>query len=201
VDHRQALALDRQEIAAVLADWALSRDTGRWDRLRAVYAPDATMQTTWFDGPAEHFIDQSVASFGGLVQVQHSVGASAIDVAGNRATAETRMVLLIRAPLDGAQVDVTCYARFYDFLIRLDTNWRIKKRVPVYEKDRIDAVNPETTLVLDRNRLAKYAEGYRHLAYVQSQGGATLPDGLIEPRSAAEKRLYGDGVEWLARGR
>jgi hypothetical protein len=194
---RQALSLDRHEIAAVIADWALCRDTGRWDRLRSLYAPGATMQTTWFDGPAEEFIERSVASFGGKVRAQHFIGVSTIDVEGDRATAETRVVLLIRAPLEGVQVDVTCYGRFYDFFVRLDDVWRIQKRIPVYEKDRIDAVDAAVILKLDRGLLEQFAEGYRHLAYVQAQGGATMPQGLIEPKSEAEHRLYQDGARWL----
>jgi hypothetical protein len=129
--------------------------------------------------------------------VQHSIGASTIDVAGDRATAETRVVLLIRAPLGAVQADVTCYGRFYDFFVRLDGAWCIQKRIPVYEKDRIDAVDPAATLTLDRDLLATFAEGYRHLAYVQAQGGATLPQGLIEPKSGAEQSLYEDGARWL----
>ncbi len=200
MDKRQALSLDRQEIAAVIADWALCRDTGRWDRLRSLYAPGATMQTTWFDGPANEFIDRSVVSFGGKARAQHSIGASTIDIEGDRAIAETRIVLLLRAPLGAALVDVTCYGRFYDFFVRLEHAWRIQKRIPVYEKDRIDAVDPAVTLKLDRHLLAKFAEGYRHLAYVQAQGDATLPQGLIEPQSEAERRLYEDGACWLGRG-
>ena len=117
------------------------------------------------------------------MRAQHSIGVSTIDVGGDHATAETRVVLLIRAPLDAVQVDVTCYGRFYDFFVRLNDAWRIQKRIPVYEKDRIDAVDPSVTLKLDRDLLEKFSEGYRHLAYVQAQGGATLPQGLIEPNS------------------
>jgi hypothetical protein len=197
MDKRQALSLDRQEIAAVIADWALYRDTGRWAQLRSLYAPGATMQTTWFDGPAEEFIDRSVASFGGKARAQHSIGVSTINVEGDCAIAETRIVLLLRASLNAVAVDVTCYGRFYDFFVRLEGAWRIQKRIPVYDKDRIDAVDPAVTLKLDHDLLAKFAEGYRHLAYVQAQGGATLPEGLIEPQSHAERCLYEDGNRWL----
>lgn len=197
MDKRLALSLDRQDIAAVIADWALCRDTGRWDRLRSLYAPGATMQTTWFDGPAQEFIDRSVTSFGGKVRAQHFIGVSTIDVEGGRATAETRVILLIRAPLEDVQVDVTCYGRFYDFFVRLDDAWRIQKRIPVYEKDRIDAVDPAAQPRLKPDLLSTFAEGYRHLAYVQAQGGATLPQGLIEPKSKAERSLYKDGARWL----
>jgi hypothetical protein len=200
MNKRRSLSLERQEIAAVIADWALCRDTGRWDRLRSLYAPGATMQTTWFDGPADEFVDRSVAGFGSKAQAQHSIGVSKIDVEGDRAIAETRVVLLIRAPLHAVQVDVTCYGRFYDFFIRINDGWRIQKRIPIYEKDRVDAVDPTVTLKLDRDLLTKFAEGYRHLAYVQAQGGATMPQGLIEPQSDAERSLYDEGSRWLGCG-
>jgi len=200
VDKRHAVSLDRQEIAAVIADWALCRDTGRWQRLRSLFAPGATIQTTWFDGPADEFVDRCIAGFGGKARAQHSIGRSTIDVEGNRATAETRVVLLLRTQLDAVEVDVTCYGRFYDFFVRLNHGWLIRKRIPVYEKDRIDAVDPAATLKLDRNLLVKFAEGYRHLAYVQAKGGATVPHGLIEPQSDAEQSLYDEGTRWLERG-
>lgn len=198
MDKRHAPTQDRHEIATVVGDWAMYRDTGRWDHLRSLYAPGATMQTTWFDGPADEFVDRCVASSGGKARAQHSIGASTIDVRGNRATAETRVVLLLRTTLDEVQVDVTCYGRFYDFFVRLNCGWRIQKRIPVYEKDRIDAVDPRVILKLDRDLLATFPEGYRHLAYVQAQAGATAPPGLIAPQSDGERNLYDEGTRWLA---
>ena len=60
-------AADREEIRSVLAEWALCRDTGRFDRLRALFAPGATIQTTWCDGSADDFVNRSKASLGGAV--------------------------------------------------------------------------------------------------------------------------------------
>ncbi len=192
-----SISLDRLEITAVIADWAMSRDTGRWDRHRSLYAPGATIQTTWFDGPADEFVDRCMASYGGKSRAQHFIGASNIEIEGNRATAETRVTLLLRTSLEAAHIDVTCYGRFFDFLVRLDGGWRIQKRIPIYEKDRIDAVDPTVTLNLDRDLLARFAEGYRYLAYVQAKAGASVPPGLIEPQSDAERNLYSEGARWL----
>ena len=100
----------------MIAEWALARDTGQWEKLRSLYAPDATMQTTWFEGSADEFIERSAKGFGRSARAQHLVGASVIDLCGTRAIAESRIVLLLRAALRRAQVDVTCYGRFFDFL-------------------------------------------------------------------------------------
>ena len=197
---RMAAALDREEVRSVIAQWALCRDTGRWETLRSLYAPGATMQTTWFEGTADEFVNRSMAGFNKGAMAQHFIGNSTIELSGRRAIAETRIVLLLRAPVGGFQVDVTCHGRFYDFFERTDSQWRICKRIPVYEKDRIDPVDPAKALALDQNALSQFAEGYRHLAYVQSLAGATLTKGLIVPGSAEEQNLYKQGAEWLAHG-
>jgi SnoaL-like protein len=197
---RMRAVLDRDEIRDVIAQWALCRDTGRWETLRSLFAPGATMQTTWFEGSADEFVDRSMAAYGKGTKAQHAIGTSVIALRGERATAETRVVLLLRAPLGAMQVDVTCHGRFYDFFEKLQAQWRIRRRIPVYEKDRVDPVDPSTTLELDRETLSRFAEGYRHLAYVQALGGATLTKGLISPGSADERNLYAEGAAWLNGG-
>lgn len=195
---RAAQTMDREAIRSVIADWALFRDTGRFESLRALFAPAATIQTTWFEGSADEFVDRSKASFGGAARALHFIGTSSVEVNGERATADTRIMLQLRAPVESALVDVTCYGRFFDFFVRHEANWRIQKRIPVYDKDRIDAVDPANPPAIDARRLAGFAEGYRHIAYVQTLGGASVTKGLIDPNSAAERQLYEDGARWLS---
>src|SRR5476651_192569 len=103
--------IDRAAITRAVNDWGLWRDTGRWERLRALYAPDATMHTTWFAGPANEFVDRSIEKARTGARSQHFIGAASIDINGDRAIAETRMILLVRAKVGDAAVDVTCYGR------------------------------------------------------------------------------------------
>jgi hypothetical protein len=35
------------------------RDQGRWDELRDLFHPDASMAVTWYSGPIEGFIERS----------------------------------------------------------------------------------------------------------------------------------------------
>jgi hypothetical protein len=190
--------IDRAEITRLVNDWGLFRDTGRWDRLRALFAPGATMHTTWFAGPAEEFVERSIAAAARGARAQHFIGAATIELAGDRAIAETRMILMLRATVADIPVDVTCYGRFYDQLARTAAGWRIAKRVPIYEKDRLDPLEPGRIVPLDTAVLAGFAEGYRHLAYVQSLGGATLTPGLPTPNSPEESALHAEGTAWLA---
>jgi hypothetical protein len=67
------------------------------------------------------------------------------------------------------------------------------RRQPIYEKDRLDPVDPAVALRLDPERLARFPEGYRHLAYLQTSNGFTVKDGLPGLRGAAVEKLYAEG--------
>jgi hypothetical protein len=192
---------DRLRIREAVENWALWRDSGRWEALAGLYTPDAVVHTTWFVGPAREFLERSKAAARGGARAQHFVGAVSVQVQGERALAEARVLLLVRAPLEGVEVDVTCYCRFYDWFLFADGAWRIRLRGGIYEKDRLDPVDPAQRLVLDPERLGRFPPAYRHLAYVQSSGGATITPDLPTPGSPALDQLYADGAAWLAGGR
>jgi hypothetical protein len=189
--------LDRAAITQVVQDWGLARDSGRWEQLRNCYTADGVMYTTWFVGPADEFVKRSSEAALRGSKAQHFIGAATIDIQGDKALAETRMILMTRGLVHGVEVDITCYGRFFDQFVRQPDAWRIEKRVPIYEKDRMDVLDPAAQLSLDPVLLASQPEGYRHLAYLQAQGGATIPEGLPTPRSEVLERLYAQGRAWL----
>ncbi|HSW15604.1 MAG TPA: nuclear transport factor 2 family protein [Ramlibacter sp.] len=192
------LWLDRAAITQVAQDWGLARDDGRWSQLRECYTSDAVMHTTWFVGPAAEFVERSIESASRGARVQHFIGATTIALNGDKAVAETRMILMVRGRLDGVEVDATCWGRFHDRFVKRDDQWRIHKRVPVYEKDRLDPVDPAATLSLDAASLATFPDGCRHLVYLQSRGGASITPHLPVPGSAALARLEAESAAWLA---
>jgi SnoaL-like domain len=191
---------DRLAIRTVVENWVLWRDSGDWEQFATVWHDDALMSATWFQGPARDFIAASRAGFERGVNILHTLGGSTCDVAGRRAIAQTRMSILQRAALDGVTVDVACTGRFYDFFEQRAGRWAIVRRQPIYEKDRLDPVDPSVRLTLDAALLARFPEGYRHLAYVQSKIGFAVREGLPGLRGAAVERLYADGRGWLTEG-
>ena len=191
----EARLADRAAIIEAVANWALWRDTGRWEKLRALYTDDAIQHTTWFVGRAREFIDRVAARpLGGS---QHFVGACAVELNGDRAIAETRLMLLVRGTLASVAIDITCYCRSYDRFVRMDNTWRIARREMIYEKDRIDPLTPGARLELDERELVRYPVGYRHLAYFQAAGGARITPDLPTPGTDALARLYAEGERWL----
>jgi hypothetical protein len=192
--------LDRAAIVRVVQGWAFWRDNGRWDELRAAYAPDGLQTTSWTMGTAAQFVDRCIegAKKPGARRSMHSIGASLVEVNGERALAETRRTIFTRGFVHGVEVDVTNYGTTLDRFVKLNGEWRIKQRNAVYERDRMDPVDPNATLKLDPAELARFPEGYRYLAYLQSGEGERINPDLPTPGSEAAARLYASAKAWLA---
>jgi hypothetical protein len=71
-------------------------------------------------------------------------------------------------------------------------------RQPIYEKDRIDPVDPSASLALDASLLEQFPEGYRHLAYAQTRIGFTVKRDMPQLQGPEVERLYEDWAAWLA---
>lgn len=195
--------LDRLAIRDLVENWAVWRDAGDWDRFATVWHDEGWMSATWFQGPARDFMRVSQEGFAKGVRILHFLGGTSIDLEGARAIAQTKMTISQRALVHDVLCDVVCTGRFYDFLEKRQDKsgigkWGIVRRQPIYEKDRIDPVDPAATLQLDQQALAALPEGYRHLAYMQELIGYEVKrdmPGLVGPDV---DKLYGEGRKWLA---
>jgi len=192
------LAADRQAIRDLIENWVLWRDAGNWERFATVWHDDGWMTATWFQGPARDFIRVSREGFERGVSILHFLGGFTCDIAGERAISQVKMTINQRAPVDDVLVDVVCTGRFYDFLEKRQGRWGIVRRQPIYEKDRMDPVDPAARLTLEPARLASLPEGYRHLGYLQSKVGFTVKTDLPGLRGPAVEKLYAEGAAWLA---
>jgi len=193
-------AEDRLAIRELVENWVVWRDSGDWDRFRTVWHPEGRMMATWFQGPAEDFIRVSQEGYARGVRILHFLGGMSAELAGDRAIAQTKMTISQRGPVHDVLCDVVCTGRFYDFLERRDGRWGIVLRQPIYEKDRMDPVDPAARLELSPTTLARFPEGYRHLAYLQVEAGYDVKvdmPGLAGPEVEA---LYQRGARWLAGG-
>jgi hypothetical protein len=195
---------DKLAIVEVVHNWALWRDAGDWERFRSVWHDDGWMTATWFQGPAEEFIKVSKTGFEKGVSILHFLGGSSVDLKASRALAQTKMTISQRGSLEGELVDVVCTGRFYDFFEKRPSpkgdpsgRWAIVRRQPIYEKDRMDPVDPAARIKLDPDLLGSFPEGYRHLAYLQSKLGFKIKRDLPQLKGPAVERLYRHGRAWL----
>jgi hypothetical protein len=189
--------VNRLAIVEVVENWVLWSDSGDWARFATVWHEDAWMTSTWFQGPAVEFQKARRAGFERGVSIIHFLGGTTVELEGERAIAQTKMTINQRADVDGVIVDAVCTGRFYDFFAQRAGRWAIVRRQPIYEKDRLDPVEPGRKMDLDAALLAKFPEGYRHLGYLQTKAGFNVRLGLPGLRGPEVAKLYGEGAAWL----
>ncbi|WP_432727668.1 nuclear transport factor 2 family protein [Variovorax sp. W6] len=187
-------------IRRMIERWAVWRDAGDWERFATVWHPEGVMMATWFQGPYTEFIRVTKEGWAKGVSILHFLGGSAIEVAGERAVAQTKMTISQRGMVEGVLCDVVCIGRFYDFVEKHEGEWKLLHRQPIYEKDRIDPVDPAATVKLDEDVLAGLPEGYRHLTYIQQRIGYTVKLDMPMLKGPAVEELYRRGARWLAGG-
>ena len=190
--------LDELAIRSLVENWAVWRDAGLWDRFRTLFHAEGRMMATWTQGDADHFIEMSKQGAAKGVSILHFLGGHASDIAGSRAIAQTKMTIAQRDRVHGVLVDVVCTGRFYDFLEKREGRWGIVLRQPIYEKDRMDPVDPSARLELDPAILSRFPEGYRHLAYLQSQIGYPVKPDMPGLKGPEVEALYARGARWLS---
>jgi hypothetical protein len=191
---------DKTACAEVIQAWGFARDQGRWDDLLATFHPGGEIAVSWFRGPYPDFVARCQANFGKGSEAKHLLWPARVSVNGTRATCETSVAILVRQTIEGVPVDLTSNGRFLDRLEKRNGAWRMVERAALYEKDRLDPVEPSPKFdaMMANSDAAKYPAQYRYMAYRVHAAGRTLAepvhyDGRAE--TEALKRRYAD---WLA---
>jgi SnoaL-like domain len=199
-DHQHEVQAIRQTIE----NWAIWRDAGDWERFATVWHPSGVMNATWFQGHYADFIKVTQEGWAKGVSILHFLGGCSVDLNGERAVAQTKMTISQRGMVEGIDgpvlCDVVCTGRFYDFMAKHEGQWKVLVRQPIYEKDRLDTVDPSAQLRLDTQALAGFPEGYRHLAYIQTRIGYKVKMDMPMLKGDEVQKLYARGKTWLANG-
>ncbi|MFY9527702.1 MAG: nuclear transport factor 2 family protein [Candidatus Acidiferrales bacterium] len=189
--------LEKLAIREVIENWAIWGDSGDWERFRTIWHEGGYMSATWWQGPANEFVRARREGWERGVSIFHSLGGSSIDLAGHRGIAQTKMAISQRALVHDVLCDVLCTGRFYDFFEKREGRWGIVRRQPIYEKDRLDPVDPSKTIKLDAKLLESFPEGYRHLAYLQASIGYDVGRDRPGLKGPEVEALYARGKRWL----
>ena len=195
-------AADRLAIRELVENWVVWRDSGDFARFRTLWADEGIMMATWTQGSADYFIQMTKEGLAKGVSILHFLGGNSAEIHGNRAISQTKMTISQRAKVDGQRVDVVCTGRFYDFLEKRNDKWLLVLRQPIYEKDRMDVIDPDPAnpLTVDQAILSQFPEGYQHLAYLQTKIGYKVKTDMPGLWGPGVEALYARGKQWLAGG-
>jgi len=130
---------------------------------------------------------------------KHFVGTPFVRINDCRAVSEVNVMISIRIDRGNIDMDMTSYIRFYDLLEKRNGSWRIVRRTAIYEKDRVDSVQPSflfwfVSLFINAR---KYPKPYRYLGYSMEKGGYKIVKNIVEDNSEGLKLLYRAGDAWL----
>ncbi|HTV35205.1 MAG TPA: nuclear transport factor 2 family protein [Xanthobacteraceae bacterium] len=193
---------DKIACAELIQNWGLFRDQGKWKELRATFTPDGHISVSWFRGPFEQFVERCRASFGtGHSWSRHHLFAPVVNFAGDRAVAETSVIIRVRQPFNGIAIDLTSCSRFLDRLERHPAGWSIAERAAIYECDRLDPVEPSPVFdeLFKAANTSQYPEQYRYMAFRLAHAeGRSLASVIYRDGGPETADLYARYSGWLA---
>lgn len=186
---------DKSACGDLILSWGLYRDLRRWDDLLATFHPDGVIAVSWFRGSFWEFVEH--CKRGG--RSKHLIQPPLVRLNGDRAVAETSVVILVRQTIGDVLVDMTSRGRFLDRLERRDGAWKISERAAIYEQDRLDAVEPSEAFarMMAATNGAKYPEAYRYMAVRLAAIGRPLAEPVHYDGSAHTNLLYATYEAWL----
>jgi SnoaL-like domain len=191
---------DKHACAELIQAWGFYRDQGRWPELLATFAPEGQISVSWFSGAFREFVDRCRRSFEAGQRSKHHILPSTVAVKGERALAETNIVIMVRQKIGGVAVDMTSYARFLDRLERRGGRWVILERAAIYEQDRLDPVEPSAAFdqLFKSSDLSVYPEQYRYMAARLVAAGRALAPVVYCDGAQETTQLYARYDTWLA---
>jgi 3-phenylpropionate/cinnamic acid dioxygenase small subunit len=194
---------DEHQITSLLIRWGHARDNDDWETLAGCFHEDATIHISWISGPAKEFIARSRAMAAARKPGEHSkhlISGPWIRVSRDRAFSRCQVNLYIRTTIDSHEFDLQSWFRFFDLLERRGNVWRIVKRTAVYEKDRLEPVDPRGVpkdFFADMD-LSAFPASAKFLCYRQVRSGRSPSTNIISVYSDEERALREEGERWLA---
>jgi hypothetical protein len=193
---------DKIACAELIAAWGAYRDQGKWKELRGTFAPDGHISISWFRGPFDQFVERCRASFAaGHGWSRHHLFPPIIKLNGDRAVAETPVIIRVRQKFNGIDVDLTSCSRFLDRMERHGAGWLIVERAAIYERDRLDPVEPSTAFdeLFAAANTSQYPEQYRYMAFrLAHVQGRSLASVIYRDGGAETADLYARYADFLA---
>ncbi|MCB2013434.1 MAG: nuclear transport factor 2 family protein [Sphingobium sp.] len=198
------LLMDERNIRALVAGFVY-RDQEKWEQLADIFWPDGRLALSWFSGTIDEFLVQSRGlAASGKVMLKHQIGRPRVQVHGDRAIGETDIIIMLRVRIgeNSTLVDTTSWARFNDRYEKRDGKWKILLRTAIYEKDRVDPVEPGDTVqwTISEDVRNAFPHQYKRLASTMMELGRTQMPPAIVNASEDQDQLEQEAQLWLAGG-
>jgi hypothetical protein len=99
------------------------------------------------------------------------VGTTLVQLAGERAIADTGCAIHVRGLIHGVEADTISYCRHRSRVEKRDGKWGLVSFYAVYQRDEMAPTNPGDSLTIDAEQLASFRPTYKFLSYSNLQSG------------------------------
>jgi hypothetical protein len=113
------------------------------------------------------------------------------------------VIIRVRQKFDAVEADLTSFSRFLDRVERRGDTWLIAERAAIYERDRLDPVEPSPAFdaLFAAAQTAHYPEQYRYMAFRLAHAeGRSLAPVIYRDSGAETADLYARYSRWLGGG-
>ena len=196
-------SVDRSEIVNLIGKSVLTRDSGMWEQLAECYHSEAEFTSSWFKGKPSDFFgaarDQMAVSRRAGGEQKHLTANHWIEINGDHATAESDLILFMRTTIKDVELDVATWSRRLQLFAREKGEWKIFRRWVIYERDRLDAVDPTipAETYYDHEALAKYPAKLRHHLWRNDFLGSATEKAIVLRGSPEEAAAREEARRWL----
>jgi hypothetical protein len=148
LDARLGAIADEHAILAVIYRYCRGIDRRDYELVRSCYHADAVDDHGEFVGGVDEFIDYVRRGITAFERTMHFIGNVLVEVSDDTARAESYIVAYHHLPAGRTKPerDFTVWLRYVDDFARRNGEWRIAKRVCVFEWGRIDPIGAATWL-------------------------------------------------------
>ena len=193
-----AALVDEQAIFRLVRSERFARDQGDWEGLANHFAEDSHVRVTWFRGTGKRFAEMSRDMAEKGRHSKHPIWPISARVGGDRGLVESYSEIQNRSVIDGVEVDMTQYCRFFSQVVRTEAGWKMKSFEAIYQKDNITTVNPAQQVPVVWEEVRKFRNSYRIWAWAMTKRGYSVPDDLLgDDRPDVVAEFYGKMKEWL----
>jgi len=203
IEARLTRLLDRTEIFDLVRFERLCRDQRDFAGMIACYVPNAPVRTSWFDGSVEDFAEASRKKMAsGASKAKHWIMPARLEIKDGRAIVESPAVIFDRLTFDGIEFDMFQYCRFFSRVIKTAAGWKLGSFEGIYQRDRLETVDPRDQLPVDWKIIATLRPSYKFMGYTQIKRGYTLnPELLGDDRPDLLAAFYAREQKWRETGK
>ena len=169
--------IDRVAITDLIGRERWARDSGDWETLARCYSTDSLVDISWFRGTGAEFAEAGARMASRMFSF-HEIGATIVDIRGDRALGDTACSIHLIGELGGVGVDVMGYVRNRTRARREGGRWLLAGLGTIYIHDVIVPLNPSQVPSIAPETLASFRRSYRSLSHMLVSHGLPARDDL-----------------------